>query len=231
MGNVQPYLCFDELDIPRMIESALRIRLPCSWVTRLTGTFGATVNVVEQKPVGDGLLQSLVEIDPGKANPQDVVDELRADPYVADVEAIVPPKGQILANMRVRDCHACRTLAESECFLADATATEDGSLEWHILAPRRMIVEDLVDGLRGRGIDVEVLSVKSARRGGSLTSRQDQVISLAYKLGYFEFPKRIGLTQLAKKLGVSKSTLSEILRAGEAKILHAYFHGMMGRRA
>jgi len=214
-----------------MIESVLRIRLPCSWVTRLTKKFGVTVNLVEQKPLGDGLLQNLVEIDPGKSDPRSVVAELRADPYVMNVEAIVPPKGRILANMQVRECHACRTLAESECFLVDAMATEDGGLEWRILAPKRAVAEALVGDLQVRGIDVEVLSVRSARREGALTTRQDQVISLAYKLGYFEFPKRIGLTRLARKLGISKSTLSEILRAGEAKILHAYFHGLMGRRA
>ncbi len=57
---------------------------------------------------------------------------------------------------------------------------------------------------------------------GVLTDRQVRVISLAYSLGYFEFPKKIGLTSLAKKLGVAKSTLSEILWTGEAKV-----HGLM----
>ncbi|MEE9173978.1 MAG: helix-turn-helix domain-containing protein, partial [Thermoplasmata archaeon] len=45
----------------------------------------------------------------------------------------------------------------------------------------------------------------------------------------FEFPKEISLSELAKKLGVAKSTASEILRKGEAKVLHSYFHGLMRR--
>ena len=210
-----------------MIESVLRVRLPCSWVSLLTQTHGATVNLVEQKPIEANLLQSLVEIDPGPADPGVIVESLKLDPYIADVEAIVPPKGRILANLKVRECRACQTLAESEVFLTDATATEDGGLEWHILAPKRASVEKLVGDLRDRGIQVEVAAVKSVKSAGMLTGRQEQVVSLAYKLGYFEFPKKVKLSQLAAKLGVSKSTLSEVLRAAEAKILHAYFHGLM----
>lgn len=216
------------LAAPRMIESVLRIRLPCSWVTLVTQKFRATVDLVEQKPLDTGLLQNLVEIDPGPSDPREIVEELRANRYIAEVEAIVPPKGKILANLKVRECNACKALAESECFLTDATAAEGGGLEWRILAPRQSVVQALVRELRRRGIELEVVAVKPVKPGGVLTNRQEQVLSLAYKLGYFEFPKKVNLTQLAKKLGVAKSTLSEILRAGEFKILHAYFHGLMG---
>lgn len=212
-----------------MIESVLRIRLPCSWVTLLTERFGATVNLVEQKPLSEGLLGTLVEIDPGPSDPEAIVTDLRQNPYIDDMEAIVPRKGKVLANLTVRECHACQTLAESDCFLTEATARGTDGLEWRILAPKKSSVEALVSRLQRRGLEVELRAVKTVKAGGGLTDRQEQVISLAYRLGYFEFPKKVNLTQLARKLGVSKSTLSEILRAGEAKILHAYFHGLLGR--
>lgn len=213
-----------------MIEASLRVHLPCSWVTLLTTEQGASVSVVEQKDVGEGLLQTLVEIEPGEGDPHALVEALRANPDVVDVEAIVPPKGRILATVRVRDCRACHTLAASDCFLTDATAGEGGGLVWRILAPRRKAVENLVGALRDRGLQVEVVSIREARgAGGLLTERQEEVIGLAYQLGYFEFPKRISLTELAEHLGVAKSTLSEILRTGEAKVLHAFFHGLMKR--
>ncbi len=212
-----------------MIESSLRVHLPCSWVTLLTMEHEAAVNIFEQKPLGDGLLQSLVEIDAGEGDPQAIVDALKGNRDVVDIEAIVPPKGKIVAALQVKDCKACHTLAESECFLTDAKALEDGGLVWHILAQRRAAVEALVKSLQGNGIDVEVVSIRSAKAAGMLTGRQEEVMSLAYRLGYFEFPKRINLTELADRLGVAKSTLSEILRTGEAKVLHSYFHGLMRR--
>jgi predicted DNA binding protein len=214
-----------------MIEATLRVTLPCGWVTEVTAAHGAVVNLVEQKPVGDGLLQSLVEIDPGEADPNAVVETLRGNRFVHTVEAIVPPKGRILATLVVQDCHACRELANSECFLTDATATKAGGLVWRILAPKQAPVRSLVKVLKDRGLEIEVAAVKTMKGSGSLTDRQERVLSLAYKLGYFEFPKKIRLSALAKKLGVSKSSLSETLRTGEEKILHTYFQGLMkGRR-
>lgn len=211
-----------------MIEAVLRISLPCSWVTELTAR-GAVLNIVEQKPAEDGFLYVLAEIDPAEKDPRDFVETLRRNPYVASLETIVPAKGKILATLLVRDCHACTTLANSECFLSDATATEVGVLEWRILAPTREAVKSLVGELRDRGLAIELAALRAAKGRGSLTDRQDQVLSLAYKLGYFEFPKKIKLSDLAKKLRVAKSTLSEILRTGEEKILHAYFQGLMKR--
>lgn len=210
-----------------MIEAVLRVTLPCSWVTDITGGFGATLNIVEQKPAGPRTLQSLVEIDPGETEPNEILEGLQKNRFIHGVEAIVPPKGKILATLQVDNCHACHELANSECFLTDATATEGGGLEWRLLAPRRSSIEALVTTLKNRGIAVELLSIKTVKGSGSLTDRQARVLSLAYELGYFEFPKKINLTDLAKKLGVSKAALSETLRTGEEKVLHAYFQGLM----
>ncbi len=210
-----------------MIEAVLRVHLPCTWVAAVTEAPGASLSIVEQKPIGDGLLQSLVEVDPGEADPEAILEVLRANPFVAEVEAATRGAGRLLLTLKVRECDACNILVHSKCFLTDATATESEGLEWHLVAPKGEDVEALVRSLGARGLDAELAAVRPAKAEAMLTDRQESVISLAYDLGYFEFPKRIKLTQLAGRLGVSKSTLSEILRAGEAKILHAYFHGLV----
>ena len=212
-----------------MIEAVFRVTLPCSWVTEVIGELGATLSVVEQKPAAGRALQTLVEIDPGEADPSALVERLRRNRFVHEVEVIVPPKGKILAPLLVDNCHAGPELAHSECFLTDATATGEGGLEWRLLAPRRSSIESLVAKLEKRGIPVELASIKNVKGSGSLTDRQARVLSLAYELGYFEFPKKISLTGLAKKVGVSKAALSETLHTGEEKVLHAYFQGLMKR--
>ncbi len=212
-----------------MIEAVLRVTLPCGWVTDVTNRFGVTLNIVEQKPAAGGTLESLVEIDPGEDDPNAIVEALRHNRWVRSVEAIVPPKGKVLATLEVANCHACHELASSDCFLTDATVREGGDLEWRLLAPQRPSVERLVKTLQSRGIPVDLVSIKTVKGSGTLTDRQDRVLSLAYELGYFEFPKKINLTDLAKKLGVSKAALSETLRTGEGKVLHAYFQGLMKR--
>ncbi len=212
-----------------MIEAVIRVSLPCSWATEVTADYGAIVNIVEQKPAERGLLHTLAEIDPGRSDPNEVVASLHRNPFIAEVDAIVPREGNILATLRVRDCHACSTLANSECFLTEAMATGTAGLEWRILAPKREAIEELVTTLKDRGLEIELTAIRTAKRSGSLTERQDKVLNLAYRLGYFEFPKKINLSDLAKKLGVAKSTLSEILRTGEEKIVHAYFQGLLKR--
>ena len=42
---------------------------------------------------------------------------------------------------------------------------------------------------------------------------------MAISLGYFDFPRKISLTELSKKVSIKPSTLSEILRNAERKIL------------
>jgi predicted DNA binding protein len=55
----------------------------------------------------------------------------------------------------------------------------------------------------------------------ALTERQEQVLETALAQGYFEFPRRISLTGLSELVGVRPSTLSEILRGAERRVLES----------
>ena len=57
-----------------------------------------------------------------------------------------------------------------------------------------------------------------------MSLRQKEVLEVACNLGYFTYPRKISLTELSKYLKISKSTLSEILRTAENKIIHSYFY-------
>ncbi|BES80679.1 helix-turn-helix domain-containing protein [Pyrodictium abyssi] len=67
-----------------------------------------------------------------------------------------------------------------------------------------------------------------------LTEKQELAIIYAYLMGYYSFPRRISLKGLAAKLGLSVSTLAELLRRAEAKIVDAFVrhelpHYIVGR--
>ncbi len=55
-----------------------------------------------------------------------------------------------------------------------------------------------------------------------LTEKQEMMLLLAYAAGYYRFPRKISLRELAEKLGVSVSTLAEHLRRAEAKVIEAF---------
>ena len=52
-----------------------------------------------------------------------------------------------------------------------------------------------------------------------LTEKQQEAISLAFKLGYFDTPRKISTDELAQKLGLSSSTLAVHLRRAERRLL------------
>lgn len=71
---------------------------------------------------------------------------------------------------------------------------------------------------------VEILKISDEEnKKEQLTQKQKNLIETAYMLGYFSYPRKISLTQLAKNLNVSKSTLSENLRTAENKIISNYY--------
>ena len=55
-----------------------------------------------------------------------------------------------------------------------------------------------------------------------LTYKQELALIYAYLMGYYQFPRKISLKELAAKLGLSVSTLAELLRKAEAKVIEAY---------
>lgn len=92
------------------------------------------------------------------------------------------------------------------------------------------VVVDGYDGLKrmlkdfvSSRIDVKVLKVVKAKSNDVITSRQEQIIKIALEAGFFDFPRKISLSQLAEKLNISSSTLAEIIRRAEKNIIEAYF--------
>lgn len=58
---------------------------------------------------------------------------------------------------------------------------------------------------------------------GDLTSKQLEALELAYSRGYYRQPRETDLTALAEELDVSKSAVSQRLRAAESKLVIAIF--------
>ena len=56
-----------------------------------------------------------------------------------------------------------------------------------------------------------------------LTEKQREVLIAAYKLGYYDIPRRITSEELAKKLGLVDSTVVEHLRKAEHRLITQVF--------
>ena len=82
----------------------------------------------------------------------------------------------------------------------------------------------IIADLENTGHKVTVRKVgKFERQIDVLTENQERIFWLALKSGFFDYPRQIGMAELAAKLGISTATLSEIMRRGQRRLLEHYF--------
>lgn len=60
----------------------------------------------------------------------------------------------------------------------------------------------------------------------SLTPSQRTILREAYKRGYYDWPRKISLSDLADEFHLSKATLSEHLRRGEQKLFNLFLDSL-----
>ncbi len=104
----------------------------------------------------------------------------------------------------------------------------DGALSMTAVADDRSTVRRLVADLRASGASIELRRVARGvdpaadaieLEAGSITEKQREALELAVELGYYDSPRRADLAELAARLGVSKSAVSQRLNAAEATLV------------
>lgn len=138
---------------------------------------------------------------------------LRSSPTSLSVRARAPVSGtcrEILSSEAT--CVSCR-------FLRPYGDVREGT--WPLIVPQgpvaRALMERLsrVEGERLPG----VLRARAHRPTAALTPRQTLAVRAACRLGYYTFPRRASLGDVAASLGVGRSAASELLRRAEGKLL------------
>jgi predicted DNA binding protein len=111
------------------------------------------------------------------------------------------------------------TINNNGGFLLRPILLEKGYEVCNITVPNKENLNKLINELKKLG-KFTLLSIKKSNLDNSdLSRKQKLVIDLAFKLGYYEFPRKISATQIANRLKISKSTLLQHLRSAEIKVL------------
>lgn len=92
-------------------------------------------------------------------------------------------------------------------------------LKWEILAKTSRNLNQLLLLLRRQGVDASIISESPISQNELLTARQREVFIAAIENGFFDFPRKVGLSELSGALEIDPSTLSETLRIAERKII------------
>jgi predicted DNA binding protein len=206
-----------------MMEAVLSLKIPDNWMTEISANYPATIKVIDRMPYSDQGVKDLVEIQA----PPDVIDEIletiKKNPLVAKVDTTITEKGKVLCAITTSRCEICRILTDSDVFLISAQSKDQGKVEWTIILSEKKILKDIFDHLKSKSVDAELIKLTKIDDKETLTERQDKITQVAFDRGYFDYPKRISLRELARMFEVSPSTLSEILRKGQRKIVMDYF--------
>ena len=206
-----------------MMEAVISLKIPQNWMSEIPEKHPVTIKVIERVPYSEKGVKDLVEI----AGPQDVMEEvlrdIRKNPLVAKVDTTVTDKGKVIGAVTTSRCEICRILTDADVFLISAESRGNGKVEWTLVLTEKEVLKEIFDHLRSKSVEAELVKLTKIDDKETLTDRQDKITHVAFERGYFDYPKRISLRELARMFDVSPSTLSEILRKGQRKIVLDYF--------
>lgn len=207
-----------------MIEAIISIKLPGVWVTELVKRFSLEVRILDTIPFGKEGVQDLIEIRIEEDGLEEVVNFLKELKDVENVDIEQVEEHKAIGIIKMKMCFGCRVLLAADCHLISSLVKEDASVEWTIIASNRDQLKKLIEGLEKYKAEPKLIKLSSLKDDEMLTNRQELIVKTAFKRGYYDFPKRIGVKELADMFEVSTATLSEILRRGQKKIIEKYFN-------
>ena len=206
-----------------MMEVVLRISMPQTWISEVSKETSAKIKLLECIPDKDLGGRLLFEIETESENISDLLKKINAYQQICKLDISPYKKGGYLGAIVTNNCITCQALTKSKCFLTYARNLKDAKIEWHIITGDEKSLSKLIKALERNKCTVELISKTLLTKKNILTSRQDEIIKIAFEKGYYEYPKKISLRELSKILKISFSTLNEILHRGERKIIKDYY--------
>lgn len=147
-----------------------------------------------------------------------VVDEIRQIKSVDEVEVIESSAKE--ARVRVGALHCALPAAiEASGIVPQLPFDIAGGCDKWLLLTEQEKAKAFYDKLHEQGVDVKITYSGEYAPSPTLTPRQQEVLAAAMRHGYYDYPRRISLTDLAEKLGVAKSTLSQSLGMIESEVM------------
>ena len=181
---------------------------------------GAKLNIVDCKPFNKTGMSLLLEL---RGDPQQARATTAAIRRTEGVRQVVEGEGAgdavplLVVLDRPGICRASNDVAIVclDCPLNSETSPS----EWRFIARKTSDFRQVLARLSKEGIETRIEDVAPLERKATLTGRQKEIMGTAVAQGYFEFPRKISLTGLSELVGVKPSTLSEILRSAERRIM------------
>jgi predicted DNA binding protein len=152
-------------------------------------------------------------------------DEIKKMPRTLFAETRIDKSSGVTSAWFNSDgCDICNTIFANSSFLVSARHVKGYKIVYSFVTPNTDTFREIASAFEVQGIKFKVLEAgRFKSRSMTLTEKQERVLWLALKMGFFEYPRRLTMLQLSKRLGIGLSSLSEILRRGLRRLLEDYF--------
>lgn len=154
------------------------------------------------------------------------IDDLKADRRISNLEV----SGDVFTyeiNLGKEGEHVMLYHTKQIIFVKPTVNHYDGHEYWEVASWKREELEEFIKALKNHMDICEIMKMENSPLTDvyfpnvmpKLSMHQKTAIELAYENGYYSYPKKITLEQLAKIAKVGVSTFQEHLRKAELKLL------------
>ncbi|MCL4344892.1 MAG: helix-turn-helix domain-containing protein [Candidatus Thermoplasmatota archaeon] len=123
-----------------------------------------------------------------------------------------------------KSCSACNAMALSDAVVLSSRSIDRKRVHFRVLLQSRGSLRKLMRDLEARNLKPRIIEGPDEIKN-EMSEREFSVLKMCYDLGYFENERDASLTEIAKIMGISTSSLSETLRRAMKKIVKDYLKG------
>ncbi len=193
------------------------------WIVDIATRYSCSVTVTECIPWRKKGGQALFRIRNIEGDAASAIEVIRLHEDITSIDAVERNDGQVVGSVAMKEFWLVWAIVDCGCFLESAWSEGDGRVRFRILAGSEGSLPKLIRTIASKGLEIEIERIAQTSDQYHITRKQEKLVRLALEKGFFDYPRRTTLEQLAKLSDMSTSAVSEILKRGEKNILTHYF--------
>ncbi|OPY32527.1 MAG: HTH DNA binding domain protein [Methanomassiliicoccales archaeon PtaU1.Bin124] len=206
-----------------MMEAEFSMRGIKFWLVDVSQRFSTTLTIAECIPWKKRGGQAMFSIEEGMASVDSVLAAISQSPDVISVERLSAEENQVKASVAMRECLWIWKIVDCGCFLERAWSEGDGEFNLKILSGNEGSLPRLIKSLSTKGVEVEIRKMAQITSQNLVTAKQEEVLRIALERGFFDYPRRIKLKELAKLCNMNIATVDETIKRGQRNVVKEYF--------
>jgi hypothetical protein len=230
------------LSAESVVELDLESRDPAAPLVAASGATGGRVEVTALVPQGDGDHVAYVRVAEGDAatvgdrlatGPDAAVRTVReevedggggeADDGTAALLEWRPPADSLLGTLTDGGAHVAGAAGAGGVVTYEVELPAEGAVRSLVDRARERFPETTVVAKRERSHSVETADLPGEETLAELTDRQREALEVAYRAGYFDWPRDSSAEEVADTMDISAATFHGHLRKAQKRLLDDVF--------